>query len=501
MSVPGLEAPACCALGADGFTELCGVELGDPGAPVCVPRDNPGEPSKDCAARIFEGEPLDGCCRYGAESCGVVFAPVPGSLEFGCIDPVLLGLPRGGSCTTLEVCSSPNPGASCTLASDCCAETPGDEVCVTFSGDFTSSCTEYCETNADCDTGCCVTLTDGRGACALDSRSCSAACRTVDETCDSDLDCCSGSVCAGLYARGPRVCRPACDAATLCGAGTQCLPDEQTGAAACVPDSVVLCSDTCFGAANGACDEATSNDPGGSGICTTGTDCGDCGPRVGRGELCSDGCAFAADGVCDDGGTGAASASCYFGDDCTDCGPRAQICLDTCAYARDGACDETTAICAPGTDCTDCGPSYSGQGQNFCDGTTSLVCTPPYASVSAPDSCLCADCAWNAPQCGVSSACDGATISACCAPGDPCGIGADGLCDCAGWCDWESDCPSSGGTPDPRACDGVSDPVYSSCCDFGDPCGWADDGVCDCGGACPWEPECVAVSPGGSGAR
>jgi hypothetical protein len=104
-------------------------------------------------------------------------------------------------------------------------------------------------------------------------------------------------------------------------------------------------------------------------------------------------------------------------------------------------------------------------------------------------SCECTGCPWDVPDCGASKyACDGLSISACCAPDNPCGIDGDGVCDCGGWCDWETtDCRVTG-TP---KCDGIS---ISSYCSFTSPD--VPDQFCNCGGACSWEsPDCTADYP------
>lgn len=72
--------------------------------------------------------------------------------------------------------------------------------------------------------------------------------------------------------------------------------------------------------------------------CDYGTDCDDCGPRpvlspsppphppappfAPGGTACSDTCFSAGDGVCDDGGRGAEGDLCGYGTDCADCGER-----------------------------------------------------------------------------------------------------------------------------------------------------------------------------------
>ena len=80
--------------------------------------------------------------------------------------------------------------------------------------------------------------------------------------------------------------------------------------------------------------------------------------------LCSDTCFWADDGWCDDGGPGSDNGDCSYGSDCIDCGIRAPgvtLCDDTCGWAYDDYCDDggpysDTSLCSLGSDCTDCGP-------------------------------------------------------------------------------------------------------------------------------------------------
>lgn len=136
----------------------------------------------------------------------------------------------------------------------------------------------------------------------------------------------------------------------------------------------LLCSDICYYAYDGECDD------GGSGadydVCEYGTDCGDCGPRPSDPNapppdegLCDDSCIYAGDGQCDDGGPDADFDVCIYGSDCFDCGPRDPdggdfigegICFDYCEYAADGECDDggegaDSFLCEYGSDCADCG--------------------------------------------------------------------------------------------------------------------------------------------------
>jgi hypothetical protein len=82
------------------------------------------------------------------------------------------------------------------------------------------------------------------------------------------------------------------------------------------------------------------------------------------------------------------------------------------------------------------------------------------------------------------SKCDGVTLGACCAPGNPCKIQYDGVCSCGGWCDWET--PDCGRTTPIDYCNGYD---ISPDCDYPMPTGSTlkGNGKCDCGGSCSWE--------------
>ena len=78
--------------------------------------------------------------------------------------------------------------------------------------------------------------------------------------------------------------------------------------------------------------------------------------------LCADTCEdFALDGECDDGGTNAAESLCSLGTDCTDCGPRIDEDLDGWDHLQD--CDETDGKINPSASDITC----DGIDQN-CDG-------------------------------------------------------------------------------------------------------------------------------------
>ena len=78
----------------------------------------------------------------------------------------------------------------------------------------------------------------------------------------------------------------------------------------------------------------------------------------------------------------------------------------------------------------------------------------------------------------------------CCAPGDPCGWGADGSCDCGGYFGWDAaDCATClvGGCGIGNTCPAGCSPNQGACCADGDPCGLAANGACDCAGALAWD--------------
>jgi hypothetical protein len=137
---------------------------------------------------------------------------------------------------------------------------------------------------------------------------------------------------------------------------------------------------------------------------------------------------------------------------CTGCGPDDATCCgdtDTCGWANNGLCDCNGFQPWDAADCTSCG--------GCTDATT------------CPGGCT-------------------AASDPCCDPANPCGLGQDGICQCAGTQAWDAadcqqcvsadadcapvdscpgDCPSNSGSP---------------CCSAGDPCGWSGDGYCDCNG-------------------
>lgn len=88
----------------------------------------------------------------------------------------------------------------------------------------------------------------------------------------------------------------------------------------------------------------------------------------------------------------------------------------------------------------------------------------------------------------------------CCQPGDPCGWGADGSCDCGnvfGWDDLDcSSCLSGDVACDKNnTCVSGCTPNQGNCCAADNPCNLDDNHACDCAAAFPWDAQdCSACS-------
>lgn len=493
--VPGLTLTTCCATaGGTG----CGLDLSPISSSLsglCEALFQSGQTGQGCADHFFGGQTRTGCCRLGDSTCGIEMGPL------GCVGTNDVGL---GSSSCTVTCNS-TPGASCSKDSDCCDLSPFKTGAACVSG----TCSSYCGRNQDCPSGCCVLATAnvlstieslGKGVCAP-SGACSAGCRKADEVCDSDADCCAGTVCVGQFEGGPRLCRPSCtpgatgaEGGAACGTNEICIQDSTTLNFACARPEVGLCTNTCLTAGNGACEDGS----GASGVqtCAYGSDCVDCGVHIGGNGVCLHTCATDGNGVCEDSGSGSKSNACPWGTDCADCGSRLLICTNTCPHANNGTCNYDDGTCALGTDCADCGLWFGGRGQNKCDGSTGSSCTGSkvVAAKYAGDGIKeCCDCGWDALDCGMQfgTFCDATSISTCCnAAGDACGIANNGICDCGGWCGWETDCAYSGVSTAPTArCDGV----FNVNCNFPQPTTYINNGTCQCQGTCSWETTCNSL--------
>jgi hypothetical protein len=494
----GQETLSACCAGTN--KDQCGIQTIVLGALVCVQPNQVGGLDTTCPDQYpddgtgqpdYSKPPMKGCCKPGVgglSRCGLL-VPDPGGPNLGCVDPAEIGQTMAVQKCTPPVCAA--AGATCKTNSDCCTGPAGPGACIDFSSG--SVCTSFCKTNADCASGCCSLLVNNRGVCAPDASKCSKTCRKIDESCDTDGDCCTGAVCATNSSSGPRLCRPTCKTNADC-PGELCVKDA-AGRATCSTTGSGLCSDTCTSAKDGSCDDG--GDANAYDGCALGTDCTDCGPRLGGFQYCSNTCATANNGVCEDG-TGTVKPTCDFGTDCNDCKPMLGLCSDDCVHHDDGVCDDgglnaADYYCAFGTDCADCSGRFGGRGQSKCDGTTGTHCTPNGDVLEdywyLASGCECADCAWdsgpldcgNDPTKPIVSPCDGKTMGYCCAPGDPCGWEGDGTCDCGGWCAWEKKDCGMGSLP-PK-CDGYS--IKATCLYPG-----TITSSCDCGGACSWETGC-----------
>lgn len=86
----------------------------------------------------------------------------------------------------------------------------------------------------------------------------------------------------------------------------------------------------------------------------------------------------------------------------------------------------------------------------------------------------------------------------CCADGDPCGLGADGFCDCLGVFSWDAaDCRACLACPAETTCTGGCTADTGVDCQTAN--GRANDGVCDCEGNYAWDAadceHCVSNDP------
>ncbi len=143
----------------------------------------------------------------------------------------------------------------------------------------------------------------------------------------------------------------------------------------------------------------------------------------------------------------------------TGCGPSELACCgdtDTCGRAENGQCD--------------CG---GFQPWDYVDCAACAFCTD---ATTCPGGCT-------------------AASDPCCDPANPCALGTDGICQCAGTQAWDAaDCAACvSGDPEcapadscPQGCPNNSGDACCSDLD-NDACGWAGDGYCDCGGAPTWE--------------
>ncbi|EOD21860.1 hypothetical protein EMIHUDRAFT_240834 [Emiliania huxleyi CCMP1516] len=170
------------------------------------------------------------------------------------------------------------------------------------------------------------------------------------------------------------------------------------------------CTDSCVHSNDGECDDGGHGAL--YSACDHGSDCADCGHRFPSAppsaspppaattsappSECTDSCFHARDGECDDGGNGALYSACDHGTDCMDCGERphaspppltpaspsaasglpASECTDSCVHSNDGECEDgghgaLYSACDHGSDCVDCGHRFPTSG-----GTPSIFTGP-----------------------------------------------------------------------------------------------------------------------------
>ena len=135
--------------------------------------------------------------------------------------------------TGAELCIA--EGVRCERSGDCCSFPDG--ACIWLDGE--AACAPGCDTNGQCDTGCCALLDDYSGACALESACGETGCRLDGSSCDSVGDCCGfdtetpTSYCVDLGRGGPGVCSGRCDDADDCESG--CCLELGNGDSACFP--------------------------------------------------------------------------------------------------------------------------------------------------------------------------------------------------------------------------------------------------------------------------
>jgi hypothetical protein len=178
---------ACC----DGLT--C-VDRG--GSSVC---EQPCQTAADCAT---------GCCTDRWDT-GVTIC----AAETACTNPCKK---RGEACTQ----------GDSTTPSNCCRG-----ACVDSEVSDWAGCRPRCNTDAECDTGCCQPFSNGGGFC-VDAAYCT--CLTVDTPCGADAKskCCEGTTCAG---KDPDfTCRKLCTQPSDCATGC-CRPLSDNSKSICSP--------------------------------------------------------------------------------------------------------------------------------------------------------------------------------------------------------------------------------------------------------------------------
>lgn len=88
----------------------------------------------------------------------------------------------------------------------------------------------------------------------------------------------------------------------------------------------------------------------------------------------------------------------------------------------------------------------------------------------------------------------GPSDPACCGGMDTCLFSGNGLCDCGGFQPWDYvDCQTCSGCTEATTCPGGCTPSDDVCCDPANPCGLGPDGICQCAGAQAWDAQDCAA--------
>jgi hypothetical protein len=127
-------------------------------------------------------------------------------------------IPEGGDC---------EPGSG-----DCC-----EGACIESATGELSGCRPLCQTEDDCDSGCCQPFTNGGGGFCVDAAYCS--CVAQGDACGPSVQspCCDGSLCA--ITDGPYSCHQICETSDECPEEC-CVPVPDTEFSICSPAEFCL---------------------------------------------------------------------------------------------------------------------------------------------------------------------------------------------------------------------------------------------------------------------
>lgn len=242
--------PRCSgrACGPDGCGGSCGTCAGggscNPMAGTCC--------TPNCAGRSCGP---DGCggscgtcagslvCDFGRGTCTPTCTPTCAGRNCG---PNNCGTGSCGICATGQSCSRAGvcqstcfaaPGDACERDSDCCADGGITTLCVNLRG-LGRVCTAACGSGSDCNSGCCISTTNGSRVCTTSLRcpNTSLCYADINQACTRDADCCPASstgnsaacACAGQN----------CTCRVLCAQDSDCA----SGCCARRTDGILVCS-------------------------------------------------------------------------------------------------------------------------------------------------------------------------------------------------------------------------------------------------------------------